>query len=140
MARLNEFYVVTHSGISTSVYRVQAQDGSASATKIALLGDSSVRVGEKIGGEGMILAIGKELYGCEPDEHNPPGRARHNSSIIVGLFKNEEEGAACFHDKNLQACDERWLASTQQVLAEIGTDHPSIFVFKDAHHDLLETA
>jgi len=146
---LNEFYAVT----KTSVYHVKAHSPwVASATKIALRGESQVAVGQDIA-EGGMIAIGKGLQAYIPEkygmshpltgfERNPLNiNTRYwgwSSSWIVALFKEKEEAMSCFNDTGQQKCDPRWIDSTKQVIKEIGDGHPSFFVFKGNEHDLLQ--
>jgi hypothetical protein len=147
---LKEFFAVTR----TSVYHVQAHEPwVASATKIALKGESKVAVGTDIA-EGGMIAIGKTLQGYIPEKygmsHPMTGYERDpmlintrywgwHSSGIIALFKDKEAAMACFGEKEHKLCDPRWLESTKQVLSEIGDEHPSFFVHHNNEYDLLQS-
>jgi len=128
---LNKFYAVT----MTSVYEVVANggNGSPSAKKIKLFGQSVAKQGQVIGG-GSMLSIGYTLT-----FYTPTGNERGidysrsigwNTSRIVALFKKENDALMCSEQKNLEIYDARWTDETEKILAEIGPSHP-VFTITD---------
>jgi hypothetical protein len=47
---------------------------------------------------------------------------------IAALFLSRISAYACLSAERHLPCDSRWLASTEQVLDEIGEDHPAVEV------------
>lgn len=140
---LKEFFAVTSSHQSASLYHVGEDDGSQYhspyAEKLALRGSSKVAVGERLRGREM-LAICKQLvcytpegggYLCSVERRIEMVNTRYwgaESSLIVALFLTEEVARQCFESSDLQPADERWLDETKMVIEAIGVDHPSFEV------------
>jgi len=144
---IREFYAVT----STSLYRVVDSDpedrGRPTATKISCRSDSRIPVGGKIGG-GELLSIGKQLIPFIPEGGGTTSYERRielvnvrywvmNSSFIVGLFLDEKVAQGCFASKGLERADPRWRKETEEVLASIPDDHPTLVVCRDQHLGLV---
>jgi len=134
---LHLFYAVT----LTSVYEVKAKDrdGCPSATKIALRGESHIKVGEKLE-KSMMISIGSNLTAFIPEGSGwispmtTVERRMENvntfyhggqTSQIVALFKSKKSAMLCFGQDNLQPYDSRWKIATKGVLAAIGENHPA---------------
>jgi hypothetical protein len=143
--KLSKFFAVT----STSIYEVKSNDGTGNpvAKKIALKGESLIKVGDCLRG-GTMIAICEYLVVYFPEKygfcHPMTGIERRiemvntfywggRTSLIVALFKTKKEAHSCFQDTKLQPCDQRWVEQTKNVLAAIGNDHPvfEICRFKD---------
>lgn len=148
---LNEFYAVT----STSVYHVRAggENGYPSAVKIALKDKSAVGLGEKLK-NGTMLAICHQLQMYFPEkygmahpltgyerkiEHINTGYWGGHSSDIIALFKKKREAMVCFNSAEQKPRDPRWIEETEQVLQEIGDEHPSFYISHDPYLALLPT-
>lgn len=141
--RLERFYAVTE---SRSVYEVNARGEGDSpypyAEKIALGGTSALGVGTRID-NGQIIAIARFLQAYIPEGHSPLSSLtsfqrgleqvntmwwRGGTSPIVALFLKKEEALNCYLQADLHRCDPRWLEQTKEVLAAVGTDHPTFEV------------
>ena len=149
---LDEFYVVT----LTSVYHVKAKDndGYPSAVKIAAKGKSKVSVGQKLL-NGDMVGICKFLTMYYPEKYgllSPlTGIERRieqvntrfwggHTSAIVALFLDRNSALKCLNLYNdLQPCDPRWLSDTQNVLREIGEEHPVFYIAQEPGLALVET-
>lgn len=143
---LHLFYAVT----LTSVYEVKAKDGEfgyPSATKIALKGESEIKIGEKLEKSAMI-SVGRQLQAFIPEGGGLTsqfvGFERHlenvntyyhggQTSDIVALFRSKKSAMRCLASDDLQSYDPRWKRATKGVLRAIGEDHPafSITYWKD---------
>jgi hypothetical protein len=143
---INEFFAVT----MTSLYHVTAtsRDGSASAEKIAIKGESKLPVGTRLEhGDGRLVAIRRGLLAFIPEGGGYTSYQREPASVntrwhegqsspIVALFTSKDEAAECLDNNNLEPADQRWIESTKKVLEEIGEKHPS-FVISHWHGDCL---
>ncbi|HWP61232.1 MAG TPA: hypothetical protein VN495_01380 [Candidatus Paceibacterota bacterium] len=139
---IEEFFAVTR----TSVYHARhVDDWRANVIKIALRGSSEIPLYADIC-EGGMIAVGRNLQAFIPERfgrtHIMTAYERClekvntsywglHSSLIIGLFKTKEEALACFEVGDGTECDTRWIDSTRAVVAEIGDDHPSIYVSHD---------
>jgi len=133
---LDTFFAVT----LTSLYRVTVEGGKPCVEKVALHGESKIGVGEKLIPEPM-LSIGTQLWMFNPQ--GPAGEFQRefgcvearqcgpHTSMIIGLFKEEEVARYCFEQRSFHLADPRWFLETREVLDEIGDDHP---VFSISHH------
>ncbi len=129
---LEEFYVTTN----TSVYHVEydKKHNQAKATKIALKGESKVKLGQVL--DGPMVAIARWLQFYVPEGGGLTSYERKlemintkwwfgNTSNIVALFFEEEKARSCLFDNNdLFSCDPRWLDSTRKVVDAIDHKHP----------------
>ncbi len=137
---LEEFYAVTTSPTSTSVYHVRrgiGDEGYAVAEKIALRGESPAPVGQKLGS--VLIAICKCLVPFIPEGGGITSYNREiesvntaywgpSSSLIVALFVDRVSAMRCFESSNLVAHDRRWIKDTKAVIAAVGDDHPRFTV------------
>lgn len=129
---LKEFYATTR----TSVYRVEYDEKKkqAKATKVALKGESKIKIGKTM--SGPMLAVARWLQFYIPEgggitsyerkvEKVNTGHWLDNTSNVVALFFEEVEAKDCLliYD-NLLPCDPRWLDSTKKVIDAIGREHP----------------
>lgn len=143
--QIDEFFAVTE----TSVYHVRTKgdDGEPCVVKIALRGNSSIPVGQRLSKTQMI-SIGKQIIGYIPEKygslHQLTGVERDisrvnttfwggNTSFVVALFENEADAMKCFDSSDLKPCDSRWIGQTKRVLELIGENHPVFFI---PHDDL----
>ena len=147
---VRRFYAVT----TTSIYCVDAgtvkTGGRPVATKIALRGESELKIGAALEG-GTMLAITTCLQMYIPEGGGITSFKREiegvntrywfgHSSDIVALFSNEKAARECFSKSDLVTCDPRWLNSTREVLDRIGDKHPNFYVCKWGNLNLLQTS
>jgi hypothetical protein len=150
---LEEFYAVTASSRSTSVYHIVAKGNDIpEVTKIEVKGYSTVHVGHKLQ-TGTMLAITQQLQMFLPEgggvlglttsferniEHVNTFWWGGHSSAIVALFKNKGDALECFEHKRLTIADHRWLRQTTEVIEEIGDNHPTVVVCRYPTLSLLD--
>lgn len=128
---LNKFYAVTvYSGSeefdSKSIYEILIENNNVVVKKIALIGKSSIKVGEELT-NGSVLAVsnscGLQLYyphkGVRMDDVNTKNFGG-GSAPIVGLFKTRDSAKKCFDSNTPYKWDKRFMQSTRKILKEIG--------------------
>ena len=134
--RIQQFFAVTR----TSVYHVKLKGGEANATKIAVRGESLIRVGAII--YGPMIAIHSRLTGYIPEGGGYTSYARRiedvnsrywreSTSRIVALFRTKKEAITCLAIEDTKSCDPRWEKQTLAVIEAIGDDHPNFYVSHD---------
>jgi hypothetical protein len=117
----------------TSVYEIVTNggNGSPSAKKIKLFGQSVFAAEQTIGG-GDMANIGNAICFYTPttgDRGIENNRTLGcNTSDIVALFTKKKSAIVCSNQRDLKKYDERWVKDTEHVLKKIGRDHPNFTV------------
>ena len=134
---MHKFYAVT----TTSVYLVSDEKneyGWPTVEKIALDGQSRVKVGSRLKNGGLVAVARDRIFlydGFNENTRRSPERinTRHWGGItsgIVGLFLHKKEAMICFKEKDKIILDPRWKIQTDKVRDRIGSKHP-VFVLSD---------
>ncbi len=136
---LERFFAVT----KNSLYKVVVfgEEDVPYAEKVA--GEGTIKIGDKI--KGSMLAVAKWLQFYVPEKYGMAsplvGTERRleyvntrfwqgKTSLIVALFMSEEEAMFCFGQKQLEACDKRWIEQTKEVIGKVHENHPNLTVCK----------
>ncbi len=149
---LQEFFAVTVSSHSRSVYRVNCGPPGHKpvVTKIALRGESGITIGRCLAGGSLvgITKAGLQLYDHGADflgqERTRRERAEEvneffhggHTSPVVALFLTRAGADDCFLTEDLMPSDLRWRQETEEVLKAIGDEHP-VFIPSQGHFGLF---
>ncbi len=134
---MHRFYAVT----TTSVYLVSDEKneyGWPTVEKIALNGQSRVKVGSRLKNGGLVAVARDRIFlydGFDKNTRRSPEKIGtiHWGGIasgIIGLFLHKEEAMACFKKEDKTILDPRWKNQTDEVRNRIGDKH-STFVLSD---------
>jgi len=126
---LERFFAVTE----TSVYKIEALNGRAVATKTHLRpGKTSTR-----GANQMLYGNWKAFIGrCIVMAVSENERGDITSSIVA-LFLRADAAAGCFNVPNPEPCDPRWRTETIETLKAIGSKHPAFVISTDSSFQLV---
>lgn len=111
---------------SKSLYEVLIKEKEVTVKKIALNGESNIKVGDELT-NGSVLAIchsyGLQRYyphkGVRMDDVRTDNFGG-GSAPIVGLFKTKESALKCFNSNTPYKWDKRFLQSSRRILKEVG--------------------